>query len=77
MKDHKIVVALMKSTLGANIEFSKSNRKGSKSLWVAKVVNGDGVAEKLTELVTSGEVEGWSRFSSKDGGTLRLQILVG
>ena len=59
MKDHKIVVALMKSTLGAKIEFSKSNRKGSKSLWVAKVADGDGVAEKLTELVTSGEVEGW------------------
>jgi hypothetical protein len=77
MKDHKIVVALMKSTLGANIEFSKSNRKGSKSLWVAKVTNGDGVADKLTALVESGEVEGWIRFSSRDGGTLGLQILVG
>jgi len=59
------------------IEFSKSNRKGDKSLWVCKVLNGDGVKEKLVDMVDSGEVEGWCVFSSRDGNTLGLQILVG
>jgi len=78
MIDHKKIIKLMSIKLQTNkIEFSKSNRKGDKSLWVCKVLNGDGVREKLVEMVDSGETEGWSVFSSRDGNTSGLQILVG
>lgn len=78
MIDHKFVVETLKSKLGVKkVNFSKSDRKGGKSLWVCKVDNGEGVEATLKTLVEGGEVEGWSVFSSRDGSRVGLQILVG
>ena len=78
MIDYKKVVEVLKVKFGVRkVDFSKSGRKGEKSLWVCKIPNGEGVVSGLKELVESGEVEGWDVFGSRDGSVVGLKILVG
>lgn len=78
MIDHKKIVEVLKAELGVKkVNFSKSDRKGGRSLWVTKIENGEGVEVRLKELVEEGKVEGWSTFKSRDGGVVGLQMMVG
>lgn len=76
--DYKRVVELLKVKFGVKkVNFSKSERKGGKSLWVCKMEVLEGMVDGLKELVESGEVEGWSFFESGDKSVVGLKRLVG
>lgn len=76
--NNKEIVNTLKSEFNVKVALSRSPRKGDKWLWVAKMVKTDDqMTHQLNELVTSGRVDGWTTFSSRDGNTVGLQCLVG